>query len=165
MAHKIWTTMLLSLMVVLPPVISAQNRGTPVPNTQVPKPPQPQTKPPQQQTGKRGVAPKVQPPLTLKEVIQSLLSLRNSSKVESLVSVRGIQFQSSPTVLDILKEFGAGPRLLSMISAASTPAPEPDASKNAASVNKVAGPLGVSASQGTVWLASMHTGARRSKKG
>ena len=115
-----------------PQVISAQSRGSQVPkNSQQP------------QTGKRGISPKVQPPLTLRQIIESLLSLRNSSKVENLVSARGIQFQSNPQVLDILKEFGANPKLLSSISAASQPPDEPPAPKVEAPVNKVAGPLNV----------------------
>src|SRR4051794_18731054 len=72
----------------------------------------------------RATPAKPQPPLTLRQVIESLSSLRKSSRVEDLISKRGVQFEANPAVLDILKEFGAGPKLLSMIP----PMPAPTAS-------------------------------------
>jgi PEGA domain len=74
-------------------------------------------------------------PMTLRQVIESLITLKSSSRVEDLVSKSGVRFQATPAVLDILKEFGAGPKLLSMIPAAAAPASAPAA--------KVAGPLTV----------------------
>jgi len=72
--------------------------------------------------------------MTLRQVIESLITLKSSSRVEDLVSKAGVRFQATPGVLDILKEFGAGPKLLSMIPPASAPAsPAP----------RVAGPLTV----------------------
>jgi hypothetical protein len=73
--------------------------------------------------------------MTLRQVIESLITLKSSSRVEDLVSKSGVRFQATPAVLDILKEFGAGPKLLSMIPAAAAPASAPAA--------KVAGPLTV----------------------
>ena len=73
--------------------------------------------------------------MTLRQVIESLITLKSSSRVEDLVSKSGVRFQATPGVLDILKEFGAGPKLLSMIPAAAAPASAPAA--------KVAGPLTV----------------------
>jgi hypothetical protein len=69
--------------------------------------------------------PKPQPPLTLRQVIESLSSLRSSARVEALISRRGIQFIASPEVLAILKEFGAGPKLLDMIPKPPLPPPPP----------------------------------------
>jgi len=132
MRRKFSTMIVLSVMLIGSGMISAQERGSQVPNP-------PQQPPP----ARRGAPPKVQPPLTLREVIQSLLSLRNSSRVETLISTRGIQFQSNPAVLDILKEFGASPKLLLLVSEKSQPAPEPPQPVVAAPVNKVAGPLNV----------------------
>jgi hypothetical protein len=74
--------------------------------------------------GQRGAA-RTQPPMTLRQVIESLLSLRNTTRVEALVSRRGVQFQAGPGVLDILKEFGAGPKLLAMIPTPPPPPPPP----------------------------------------
>jgi hypothetical protein len=125
---------LLAGMLAGPEIIRAQNRGAEVPKTPAPSPPP--------QAPKKAVVPKVQPPMTLRQVIESLLSLRNSNRVETLVTTRGIQFQSTPEVLDILKEFGASPKLLTTISAASPPSPPPPP-KIEAPVNKVAGPLNV----------------------
>ena len=74
-------------------------------------------------------------PMTLRQVIESLIALKNSSRVEDQVSKAGVRFQATPAVLDILKEFGAGPRLLSLIPPPPAPAAPPAA--------KVAGPLTV----------------------
>jgi len=74
-------------------------------------------------------------PMTLRQVVESLISLKSSSRVEDQVSKAGVRFQATPGVLDILKEFGAGPKLLSMIP----PAPAPPS----APAPKAAGPLTV----------------------
>ena len=149
MTRRFRMTTLFSVLLISPQLISAQSRGTPVP-PKTTSPPQAGTTPPPQtgttpppQAGKRGTPPKVQPPLTLRQVIESLLTLKNSARVESLVAARGIQFQSSPAVLDILKDFGANPKLLAAISAAAPPPDEPPPPKEVTPVNKVAGPLNV----------------------
>ncbi len=133
MTRTFWTMLLLAGMLAAPAIVRAQNRGAEAPKT-APSPPPP--------APKKAVAPKPQPPMTLRQVIESLLSLKNSNRVETLVTARGIQFQSTPEVLDILKDFGASPKLLSTISAASPPLPPPPP-KVEAPVNKVAGPLNV----------------------
>jgi len=82
---------------------------------------------PQPQCGQRATTPpaKPQPPLTLRQVIESLSSPRGGSRAEDLVSKRGVQFQGSPAVLDILREFGASAKLLSMIPVPPVPPPPP----------------------------------------
>ena len=93
------------------------------------------------QTGQRGQRasspPSAKPPsqMTLKQVIESLSSLRNSARVESLISKAGVQFQATPEVVDILKQFGASQKLISMIP----PPPPPPAPPTP----KTAGPLTV----------------------
>jgi len=75
-------------------------------------------------------------PLTLRQVIEALSSLKNSSRVEDQISkAGGVQFEATPAVVDILKQFGAGPKLISMI-----PAPPPP---REAPAPKLAGPLTV----------------------
>ena len=108
---------------------------TPAPQRGQQTPP-PQTPPVQTSTPQRGQRAAAKPPatMTLRQVIESLITLKNSSRVEDQISKAGVRFQATPGVLDILKEFGAGPKLLSMIPpapAASAPAP------------RVAGPLSV----------------------
>jgi hypothetical protein len=150
MTRKFRMTILFWALLISPQLISAQTRGTPGPPNApappttpapatTPAPPKP-TPPPQ--APKKAAPPKVQPPLTLRQVIESLLTLKNSARVESLVAARGIQFHSSPAVLDILKDFGASPKLLAAISAAAPP-DEPPPPKEVEPVNKVAGPLNV----------------------
>src|SRR4030095_1962956 len=138
MTRKFSTMIVFSVMLVGSGMISAQERGAqvpaPAPAPKSPQPPQP---------ARRAAPPKVQPPLTLKEVVQSLVSLRNSTRVENLISTRGIQFQSNPAVLDILKEFGASPKLLLLVKEKAQPIPEPPAPVVVAPVNKEAGPLNV----------------------
>src|SRR5262249_13309729 len=100
---------------------------TPAPQRGQQTPP-PQTPPVQTSTPQRGQRAAAKPPatLTLRQVIESLITLKNSSRVEDQISKAGVRFQATPGVLDILKEFGAGPKLLSMIPAApaaSAPAP------------------------------------------
>src|SRR5215472_16615115 len=79
---------LLLIVVVQPATTWAQSRGTPQP-----------------QRGQRATSSKPPTPLKLREVIESLSSLRNSGRVEDLVSKAGVQFQASPAVVDILKQF------------------------------------------------------------
>src|SRR5262245_6416489 len=111
MTRKFRMTILFSVVLIGPQLLSAQNRGTtPAPKATPPPaqptappaqptpPPAQATRPPAQaappsQAGKRGEPPKVQPPMTLRQVIESLLSTRNSARVETLVAQRGIQFQ------------------------------------------------------------------------
>src|SRR5262245_33912564 len=123
MTREFRMTILFSVLLISHQLIAAQTRGTPAPNATAPAQPQapkatqsvqpqgPQATPPAQpqapnptptpqpQAGRRGTPPKPQPPLTLRQVIESLLALKNSARVESLVAARGIQFQSSPAVL------------------------------------------------------------------
>src|SRR3954462_13329342 len=90
-----------------PTKLSAQSRGTPTtPTTPTP------------QRGQRGPA-KPPTPLTLRQVIEALSAPRNSnsSRVEEQVSKAGVQFQATPANLDILKQFGASAKLLSLIPA------------------------------------------------
>src|SRR6266498_2412660 len=75
--------------------------------------------------------PPVLGPLSVSEVIEGLYSL-GKSRVEELVAKRGVKFQATPALLDILKEFGASERLLNMI-------PRPPAPP----IAKSAGPLTV----------------------
>jgi hypothetical protein len=140
----------LSLVMLIHPLIASaqaqtapQQRGAPPPEPQQSPPQTPapqrgqQTSPPQTSAPQRGQRAAAKPPMpmTLRQVIESLITLKSSSRVEDLVSKSGVRFQATPGVLDILKEFGAGPKLLSMIPAAAAPASAPAA--------KVAGPLTV----------------------
>jgi hypothetical protein len=152
MTHTISAAVLLSAMLVQSSVAFAQTQTSPqqrVPPQSAPPSPQPgqqtptpQRSPqtsqpqasPQPQRGQKGQA-KPTMPMTLRQVIESLITLKNSSRVEDLISKAGVRFQATPGVLDILKEFGAGPKLLAMIP----PAPAPPAAPAA----KVAGPLTV----------------------
>jgi PEGA domain len=154
MIRTIFPTVLSLVMLIHPLIASAQaqtppqQRGAPAPAPQQSAPqtpaPQrgqqtspPQTSPPQTSAPQRGQRAAAKPPMpmTLRQVIESLITLKSSSRVEDLVSKSGVRFQATPAVLDILKEFGAGPKLLSMIPAAAAPASAPAA--------KVAGPLTV----------------------
>jgi hypothetical protein len=143
MTHTISAAVLSLAMLVQCSIAFAQAQTSP--QQKVPAPPAsqpaPQTPTPQRgappsqpQRGQRAQA-KTPMPMTLRQVIESLITLKNSSRVEDQVSKAGVSFQATPGVLDILKEFGAGPRLLSMIP----PAPAP----SSAAAAKVAGPLTV----------------------
>jgi hypothetical protein len=103
MNQIIGATILLIATLAQDGTLQAQARGPQLPRTQ------------------QAAPAKTQPPLTLKQVIESLSSLRNSKRVEDLISKRGLQFQAGPGVLDVLKEFGASPKLLSMIPALPAP--------------------------------------------
>src|SRR5215470_2848532 len=102
MSHLTIATSLVFVMLLQQPIPSTPARG------------------PQPQRGQRAATPM---PMTLRQVIESLLTLKNSSRVEDQISKAGVRFQATPGVLDILKEFGAGPKLLSMIP----PPPAPPA--------------------------------------
>src|SRR5262249_10975194 len=139
----------LPLVMLIHPLIASaqaqtppQQRGAPAqaPPPSGPQTPAPQrgqqTSPPQTPAPQRGhpaAAEKPPMPMTLRQVIESLITLKTSSRVEDLVSKSGVRFQATPAVLDILKEFGAGPKLLSMIP----PAPAAPSAPAA----QLAGPL------------------------
>jgi hypothetical protein len=110
-----------SLAIVQPPASLAQARGTATP-----------------QRGQRATTAKPPAPLTLRQVIESLSASRNSTRAENLVSRAGVQFKATPEVLDILKQFGASPKLIAMI-----PAPPPPPRPPEPPAPKVAGPLTV----------------------
>jgi hypothetical protein len=76
--------------------------------------------------------------MTLRQTIESLSSLKNSKRVEDLISKSGVQFQATPEVVDILKQFGASAKLISMI-----PPPPPPVSAPATPATRTAGPLSV----------------------
>src|SRR5215831_512837 len=100
----------------------AQTRGTP---TQTPTAPPPPTPSPTT-TPQRGQRPAAKPPaptpMTLRQVAESLLQWRNSTRVEDLISKSGgVQFQATPAIVDILKQFGASSKLISMIPAPVAP--------------------------------------------
>jgi hypothetical protein len=106
---------LLSMTFAAPATVLTQARGTP---TQTPTPT------PAPQRGQRGPA---KPPMqmTLKQVAESLLSLKNSARVEELISkANGVQFQATPAIVDILKQLGARSKLISMIPPAVAPPPK-----------------------------------------
>src|SRR6059036_3461014 len=99
----------------------------------------------QPQGGQRGTASRTPGPLTLRQVIESLSSFRNSRRVEDLISRRGVQFQASPAILEILTEFGADPKLLSLIPPPPPPPlppapPTPPAPKMAGALTVVCEP-------------------------
>jgi hypothetical protein len=79
-------------------------------------------------------APAKPTPLTLRQVIEGLSTLKSSSRVEAQITkAGGVQFKATPEVVDLLLDFGAGPKLISMI-----PSPPPPPNPPA---RKVAGPL------------------------
>src|SRR4051794_28955015 len=98
MTHTIGAAILFFVIFANPAALLAQARGAQPPQ----QPPQQQAQP---QRGQRP-APKPPAPMTLRQVIESLSSLKNTSRVEDLVSKAGVQFQATPGVLEILKEFG-----------------------------------------------------------
>src|ERR1051326_3661616 len=112
MRHRLVTLVVLFVCFFQSGMSNAQERGTqtqPAPRPQRRTPAKPPT------------------PLTLRQVIQSLLSLRNSSRVEDQISkAGGVQFQATPEVVDLLKQFGAGPKLISMIPAPDRPVVTPN---------------------------------------
>src|SRR5215510_3803622 len=85
-----------------------QRGGTPpAPQQPAPQTPAPQrgqqTSPPQTSAPQRGQRAAAKPPMpmTLRQVIESLITLKSSSRVEDLVSKSGVKFQATPGVLDI----------------------------------------------------------------
>jgi hypothetical protein len=92
---------------------------------QAPPLPKPQQPPPQQtpRPAPKGAA-KVPTPLTLRQVLESLSTLKNSKRVEDQISRSGVSFRGTPETLDILKQFGASAKLISMIPVPPAP-PEP----------------------------------------
>jgi hypothetical protein len=115
-----FVAVLFLISIVQPGITMAQSRGAQQP-----------------QRGQRGTPPKPPAKLTLRQVIESLSSLRNSARVEGLISKSGVQFEATPAVVDILKQFGASPKLISMIPPPPPPPPPPPEPP----APKVAGPL------------------------
>jgi hypothetical protein len=114
---------LLVVSLIQPRVTSSQERGAQQPQQQQP------------QRGQRRTPVKPPTPMTLRQVLEALSSLRNSSRVEDQISKAGVQFEATPPIVDILKQFGASPKLISMI-------PVPPPSREPAAP-KLAGPLTV----------------------
>ena len=84
---------------------------------QAPPLPKAQQPPPQQTTPRpaaRGAA-KAPTPLTLKQVLDSLSALKNSKRVEDQIGKAGVQFRATPETVDILKQYGASAKLISMV--------------------------------------------------
>jgi hypothetical protein len=98
----------------------------------------PQARDTQPQRGQPAASAKPPSPMTLRQVLESLSSSRSSTRVENLISKAGVQFRATPEVIDILKQFGAGPKLISLI-----PAPPPPAEPPTPPAPKTAGPLTV----------------------
>src|SRR5262245_45750315 len=118
MSHLIAVAFLVFATAVQQPSTPPQGRGAPQP---------------QPQRGQRATPAKPPTPLTLKQVIEALSSTRNSSRVEDQIAKAGVQFQATPAIIDILKQFGASAKLISMIPVP-PPLPEPPPPK-------LAGPL------------------------
>src|SRR6516165_259771 len=117
MSHLFAATLFL-MVIVQPPTIFAQSQTT---------------QPPQR--GQRSAA-KPSTPMTLRQVLESLSASHNSSRVEGMIEKSGVQFQATSSPLDILKQFGASPKLLSLI-----PAPTPTPTPPQPPPPKIAGPL------------------------
>jgi len=105
---------------------------------------QPPAKAPQAPRGTtpaaRRAPPKPPAPLTLRQVLESLSQTKNSRRVEDTISKAGVQFQTSPAVVDILKQYGASDKLISMIPAPPPPPPPPPAPKMARPLTVVCEP-------------------------
>jgi hypothetical protein len=72
--------------------------------------------PPAPQRGQKRAPAKPPTPLTLRQVVDALSALKNSSRVEDQITkAGGVQFEASPPVLDLLKQYGASPKLLALI--------------------------------------------------
>ena len=111
---------------------------------QVPPVPKAQQPPPQQtpRPAAKGAA-KVPTPLTLRQVLESLSTLKNSKRVEDQISRAGVSFRGTPETLDILKQFGASAKLISMIPAppATPEPPKPAEPKIAGALTVACEPL------------------------
>src|SRR5690349_4288670 len=126
---------LLSVTFAEPTTALAQARGTQTAPQTTPQT-APQTPSPTPQRGQRATA-KPPTPLTLRQVLESLFTLKNSARVEDMISkAGGVQFRATPDNVDILKQFGASQKLISMI-----PAPPPPPAPPLPPAPKVAGPL------------------------
>jgi hypothetical protein len=126
MRQRILATTLLFAIMYHPGQAGAQGRGA--------TPPQPrQSSPAAPPATNRG-------PLTLPQLIEALdcvatkcsPRLSKMGDVEQMVAQRGVDFQGDPVRLDILKQFGATPKLIGLIPPTPSAAPA-----------KVAGPLTV----------------------
>jgi hypothetical protein len=124
LAPTIAAAVFCGLTVAQPITTRSQARGTPVPPAAAPR------------AGQRASAAKPPTPLTLKQVIESLSATRSSARAEGLVSKAGVQFEATPAVVDILKQFGASQKLISML-----PVPSPPPVPAAPPAPKVAGAL------------------------
>ena len=87
MIHTVSAAILLLAMFLQTPVTSAQSRTS------------------QPQRGQRAATAKAQPPMTLRQVIESLVTLKNSKRVEDLISKSGVDFQATPAVLDRERDY------------------------------------------------------------
>jgi hypothetical protein len=70
--------------------------------------------------------------MTLAKVVESLVTWKNSTRVEDLISKSGpVQFQATPANVELLKSLGASPKLISLIPppVAPPPPPQPPAPK------------------------------------
>jgi len=111
MLRAIGEAVLFVIIIGSPVTAGAQVRGTPAPTPATPAQPQ---------RGQRATAAKPPMPLTLRQVIEALQ--RTPSRVDDQVSKAGVQFQATPAVLDILKQFGASTKLIAMIPPPPAPA-------------------------------------------
>jgi hypothetical protein len=108
------------------PTLPTPQRGAQPPQVTQPAQTAPKKAPPK--------APAKATPMTLRQVIEGLSSLKSSSRVEAQIAkAGGVQFKATPEVVDILLEFGAGPKLISMIPSPPRPPATP--------ARKAAGPL------------------------
>jgi hypothetical protein len=123
--------LLLSMTFAEPTAVLAQARGAQTAPQTAPQTPS--------QTPQRGQRAAAKPPtlLTLRQVLESLFTLKNSTRVEDMISkAGGVQFRATPDNVDILKQFGASQKLISMI-----PAPPPPPAPPQPPAPKLAGPL------------------------
>ncbi len=78
--------------------------------------------------------------MTLRQVIEALSTLKSSSRVEDQIfKAGGVQFEATPATIDLLKQFGAGPKLIGMIPVPPLP-PEPPRPKTAGPLTIVCEP-------------------------
>jgi len=119
MSRTTCATVLLAGTLILPASTTGQT-GSTTGQTAPPKPVTPAPPTPGAATKKTTTQAKPQPPMTLRQVIESLISLRSSNRVADLISRRSVTFKLDPGVTEILKEFGADQKLLSLI-----PSPPP----------------------------------------
>src|SRR5262245_54943247 len=125
---------LLSMTLAAATTAFAQTRGTTTPSPTTTPAPAPAS--PSASTPQRGQRPATKPPapapMTLSKVVESLVTLKTSTRVEDLISKSGpVQFQATPANVELLKSLGASPKLISMIPppVAPPPPPQPPAPK------------------------------------